>query len=105
MLDLNEQPSLPNYELKLKDGTVKSYDSLILSYAMRALDGEANPTKIQETINQVFDIDVDAFAAMVIMNDFVIFAEAELEEPLKKVFGRELSSTITTASRPENIKS
>lgn len=102
MLDLNEQPQLPNYELKLKDGSTKSHDLLLLSYKLRALDGEKDPAKIQEIVNEVFEIDVDALSAMIIIKDFTEFSEAHLEEPLKKVFGAELSSVITTGSAPEN---
>lgn len=102
MLDLNEQPSLPRYELKLTAGEVKSFDLLLLSYELRALDGELDPTKIQVIVNKVFELDVDAFTAMVIIKDFTGFSEEHLEEPLKKVFGRELSLTTSTDSRPEN---
>jgi len=99
MLELDEQ--LPNYELKLADGTVKSYDLLLLSYKLRALDGEEDPAKIREIINKVFEIEVDAFDAMRIVKDFTAFSEEHLEGPLKKVFGPELFSTISTGSVPE----
>lgn len=99
MLELNEQ--LPNYELKLVTGEVKSFDLLLLSYKLRVLDGEEDPAEIREIINKVFEIEVDAFSAMCIIKDFTEFSEAHLEEPLKKVFGAELFSTISTGSAPE----
>lgn len=104
MLDLNEQPKLSNYELKLLDGETKSYDTLLISYALRVLDVEKDPTEIQKVICQVFEVDVDAFTAMVILKDFTEFAEANLEGPLKKVFGEKLYSAISTGSPPENSK-
>lgn len=102
MLDLNEQPQIPKYELKLLDGTVKSYDPVLLSFELRALDGEKDPAKIQAIVNGVFAIDVDALAAMVIVKDFTAFSEEHLEGPLKKVFGAVPSSAISTGSAPEN---
>lgn len=104
MLDLNEQPTIPRYELKLADGATKSYDALLISYNLRTLDAEGDPAKIQQAVNQLFEIEVDSFAALAILYDFTAFAEEHLEEPLKKVFGRELSLTTSTASRPENTK-
>jgi len=104
MLDLNDQLTPPRYELKLTDGEVKSYDSLLLSYGLRTLDAEGDPAKIQEVVNKLFDIDVDSFTTLNILNDFTTFAEETLEEPLKKVFGREFFSTTSTASRPENAE-
>lgn len=102
MLDLNEQPSLPEYELKLKDGETKSFDTLLLSYKLQALDGEKNPEKIQEIINKAFEVNVDGFTALVILKDFTEFSEQHLEEPLKKVFGPELFSAISMGSRPKS---
>lgn len=102
MLDLNEQPKLPSYELKTPTGEIKSYDTLLISYALRVLDKEKDPAKIQELINKTFEIEVDAFTALTILQDFTEFAEANLEEPLKKVFGPELCSSISTGSRPTN---
>ena len=105
MLDLNEQPHVPKYELKLRDGTTKSYDSVLLSYTLRALDGEEDPSKLQEIVNKALEIEVDAFEAMVIIKNFTEFSEKNLEEPLKKVFGAELSSAISTGSAPESSES
>ena len=102
MLDLNELPKLPRYEIKLADGTVKSYDSLLTVYSLQTIEGETEPLVIQSCVNKVFDLDVDAFTAIRILEDFTTFSEQNLEEPLKKVFGRELSSTTTMDSRPEN---
>ena len=102
MLDLNEQPAVPAYELKLINGEVKSYDTLLISFALRALDAESDPGVIQELVNKIFKINVDAWQAMIILEDFTNFAEANLEEPLKKVFGRELFSTSSMASRPQS---
>jgi len=102
MLDLNEQPRIPKYELKLDDGTVKSYDPVLLSYELRVLDGEKDPGKIRETVNKVFEIDIDTFEAMLIIKDITEFSAKHLEGPLKKVFGEELFSAISTGSPPEN---
>lgn len=102
MLDLNEQPSLPEYSLKLKGGETKSFDTLLLSYRLQALDGENDPEKIQGIINKAFEIDVDGFTAMIILKDFTGFADKHLEEPLKKVFGQELFSAISMGSRPKS---
>ena len=100
MLDLNEQPDLPRFELKTLDGEVKSYDTLLISNQLRALDGEKDPAKIQEIINKVFEVNVDAWTTMIILKEFTTFAGEHLEEPLKKVFGQELSSAISMGSRP-----
>jgi len=105
MLDLGAQTTIPRYELKLKDGTTKSYDSLLLGYKLQDFEGEVDPEKIMEVINKLFDVDVDALAAIQILEDFTAFSIDHLEEPLKKVFGRELSSTTTTDSRPESSES
>lgn len=102
MLDLNEQPQLPEYILKLRDGVTKSFDLLLLSYKLRVLDGEEDAAKIREIVNQVFEIDIDAFDAMVIIKDFTAFSAEHLEEPLKKVFGAELYSAISMDSAPKN---
>lgn len=102
MFDLNEQPQLPSYELKLRDGSVKSFDPLLVSYKLRVLDEEVDPVKIQGIINKVFEIDVDAISAMLIVKDFTEFSEEHLEEPLKKVFGAEPFSATSTDSAPVN---
>lgn len=102
MLDLSTQPPLPRYEVKLADGTVKSYDAVLLSYNLRDLEGEENPAKILEFVNKTFELNVDALTALQILDDFTEFSTKHLEEPLKKVFGRVLSSTTTTGSPPEN---
>ena len=102
MFDLNEQPSLPEYELKLKSGETKSFDTLLISYKLQALDGEKDPEKIQEIINKAFEVNVDSFTAMIILKDFTAFSEQHLEEPLKKVFGPELFSAISMGSRPKS---
>lgn len=104
MLDLKEQPQLPNYELKLGDGTMKSYDSILVSYGLKDLDGVEDPAKVQEIVNRVFEIEVDALTSMIILRDFIKFEEEHLEEPLKKVFGRELFSVTSTVSRPPSSK-
>ena len=104
MFDLNEQPTLPRYELKVVGGGVKSYDAILVSFDLRVLDGERDPTKIREVVNRIFEVDVDALSAMSILQNFVEFEEAHLEEPLKKVFGAELFSTTSTGSRPENTE-
>ena len=102
MLDLNEQPDVPRFELKLTDGETKSYDTLLTSFRLKALDAEKDPTKIQGVINGVFEINVDAWPAMIILKEFTEFAEKNLEEPLKKVFGEKLYSAISMASLPKN---
>lgn len=104
MFDLNEQTTVPRYELKLKNDETKSYDTLLLSYGLRDLDAEGDTTKIKEVVNKLFEIEVDAYDALLILFDFTKFAEKNLEGPLKKVCGRGSSLTITTASRPENTK-
>ncbi len=104
MLDLNEQETVPRYELKLTDGATKSYDTLLLSYQLRTLDAEGDPAKICDVVNKIFEIDVDSFAALAILYNFTTFAEENLEGPLKKVFGREPFSTTSTDSRPKNVE-
>jgi len=104
MLDLNEQTTVPRYELKLIGGETKSYDTLLLSYQLRTLDAEGDPAKICDVVNKIFEIEVDSFTALAILYDFTAFAETNLEEPLKKVFGRELFSTTSTDSRPEKVE-
>lgn len=104
MLDLNEQPKLPPFELKTTTGETKSYDTLLISYALRSLDAEQDPAAIQTTVNRVFEVDVDAWTAMVILKEFTDFAEEHLEEPLKKVFGRELYSATSTDSPQPSSK-
>lgn len=100
MLDLNEQPQVPRYELKVGEVT-KSYDPIILGYALRDLkETETDPGVLQHKVNEVLEIDVDAFTAGIILKDFFEFAKRELEEPLKNVFGRELFSTTTSDSAP-----
>lgn len=102
MLDLNEQPKLPKYELKLVDGETKSYDTLLISYRLRALDVEKDPAKIHEVICRVFEVEIDAWEAMLVLKDFTEFAEKHLEGPLKNVFGEKLCSTTSTDSPLES---
>lgn len=105
MLNLNEQPSLPKFELKTEKGEIKSYDTLLISYLLRDLDAEKDPTEIQRVVNKVFEVEVDSWMAMVILKEFTEFAEKNLEEPLKKVFGLELYSATSTDSHPESSES
>lgn len=102
MLDFSTQPEIPNYEIKLRTGETKSYDGLILSFKLRALDGVQEPEQIQAIVNEVLEIDVTALDAMLILEDITGFAEKHLEGPLKKVLGREPSSTTSTVSRPKS---
>lgn len=102
MLDLNEQPEISRFELKTIDGDVKSYDTLLISYQLKVLDTEKDPAKIHEIINKVFEINVDAWAAMIILKEFTEFAETNIEGPLKKVFGEQLCSAIFTGSPLKN---
>lgn len=106
MLDLNEQPNLPRYELKLPGGETKSYDPLVLGFALRCTEGVEDPVALQKAVNEAFELDVDTYHACIILKDFIEFGEKELEEPLKKVFGRGLFSTSTLASdstKSENL--
>jgi len=103
MFDLDAQEKLPRYELKLPGGEIKSYDSLLIGFKLHSLEGETDPEKIRAHVNEVFELELDAFAAFQLLEDFTTFAEQNLEEPLKKVFGRESSSTIISDSRPENL--
>jgi len=98
MFDLNDQPELPQYTLKLKSGEIKSCDTLLTSYALRALDVEKDPVEIHKVICAVFEIEVSAWEAMLVLKDFTEFAEKNLEEPLKNVFGEKLYSAISTDS-------
>jgi hypothetical protein len=102
MFDLNELPKIPRYEMKLPSGELKSYDPVSLSYKLRVLEGEDDPDVIGKVVCEVFEISVDGFTAAAILKDFFAFATANLEEPLKKVFGQGLSSTITTVLPPTN---
>jgi len=104
MFDLNEQPKLPQYVLKLTDGETKSYDTLLISYQLRALDVEKDPAKIHEVMCKVFEVEIEAWEAMLVLKDFTEFAEENLEEPLKNVFGEKLYSAISTDSPQENSK-
>ena len=104
MFDLNEQPKLPQYGLKLKSGETKSYDTLLTSYSLRALDAEKDPVEIHKVICTVFEIEVDAWEAMLVLKDFTDFAEKNLEEPLKNVFGEQPFSAISTASPQKSIE-
>ena len=99
MFDLSEQIRLPRYELKLPDGVVKSYDPLLVGYKLQTIEGEVDPAKIQECINIIFEIDVEALTAIQILEDFAKFSTEHLEDTLKKVLGRESSSITTSASR------
>lgn len=105
MLDLTERPPVPKYEIKLADGSVKSYDAAIAGYQLQKVEGVEDPAKIQNVVNAIFDIDVDALTALTVLDDFLTFSEAHLEEPLKNISRREPSSTTSTDSRPENSKS
>lgn len=105
MFDLSTQPELPKYEVKLRDGSVKSYDTLNLSFELRQFEGETEPAKVRELVNRFFGVDVTAADAMLILNDFLEFAEKHIETSLKKVIGRVPSFDITTGSRPLNAKS
>jgi len=91
MFDLGVQQQLPRYELKLVDGTTKSYDSLLIGYKLQELEGETEPAKIRTFINELLSIEVDAIAAIQILDDFATFSSEFLEEPLKKVLGRQSS--------------
>lgn len=102
MLDLNEQPEVVPFELKTKEGETKSYDTLLMSYRLRDLDAEQDPEAIQTVINKAFEINVNAWTAMVILKEFTEFAEKNLEGPLKKVFGLELYSVTSTGSPPQS---
>ena len=102
MFDLSTQVVLPRYELKLASGETKSYDSLLVGYKLHTIEGETNPEKIQACVNAAFGIEIDALATFQLLEDFTSFSEQHLEEPLKKVLGRESSSTTTSDSRPEN---
>lgn len=102
MLDLSTQVTLPRYELKLANGEVKSYDPILIGYKLQDLEGESEPEAIQQSINTIFELQVDAFQALQILENFTAFTAEHLEEALKKVFGREPSSTTTSDSRPEN---
>jgi len=104
MFDLNEQPKLPQYVLKLTDGETKSYDTLLISYQLSVLDKEKDPAKIHEVICRVFEVKIEAWEAMLVLNDFTKFADKNLEEPLKNVFGEQLYSAISTDSPQENSK-
>ena len=104
MFDLNEQPKLPRYELKTSSGETKSYDTLLTSYALRALDVEKDPARIHKVICEVFEIEIEAWEAMLVLKDFTEFAEKNLEEPLKNVFGEKLYSAISTDSPHENTE-
>lgn len=99
MLDLNEQPKIPRYELKVGEET-KSYDGMLLGHKMMVIEGEEDPEVIQRVIQEIFGVEVDAFTAHVILEDFYKYAEKELDGPLKKVFGRGLFSTTTTGQAP-----
>lgn len=104
MFDLNEQPKLPKYELKTSSGEVKSYDTLLISYALKALDEEKDPAKIHQVICKIFEVEIEAWEAMLVLKDFTEFAEKHLAEPLKNVFGEKLFSTISTDSPQKNIE-
>lgn len=104
MFDLNEQPKLPQYVLKLTDGETKSYDTLLISYQLRALDVEKDPAQIHEVICKVFEVKIEAWEAMLVLKDFTEFAEKNLEGPLKNVFGEKLYSAISTDSPHENLE-
>ena len=67
MLDLNTQPDIPRFELKLPNGETKSYDTLLISFKLRSLDAEKDPTRIQKVVNEVFEIDIDAWPAMIVL--------------------------------------
>jgi len=105
MFDLSAEPDLPRYELKTRDGEVKSYDPVLIAYNLRGLEKEEDPAKVRKTVCEVFAVDVTALDALTILENFLKFTEECLEEPLKKVFGRVLSSTTSTGSRPANTKS
>jgi len=98
MFDLNEQPKLPKYELKTSGGEIKSYDTLLISYALKALDEEKDPAKIHQVICKIFEIEIEGWEALLVLKDFTEFAEKHLEEPLKNVFGEKLFSATSTAS-------
>jgi len=104
MLDLSTLPKLPNYEFKLHDGTVRSYDALLIGYALRILEGEKEPQVIKAAVNKVLEIDVDAVTAIQILDDFTKFSAEFLEEPLKNALGREPSSSTTSDSGPAILK-
>lgn len=102
MLDLTEQPVVPRYEVKLADGSIKSYDAVLVGFQLQKIEGVEDPGKIQTAVNAIFDIDVDGLTALVILDDFLTFSKEHLEEPLKNLSRREPSSTTSTDSRPEN---
>ncbi len=104
MFDLNEQPKIPSFQLKTTDGVVKSYDTVLISYKLRVLDAEKDPAAIQTLVNNVFEINVETWETMLILKAFTEFAEKHLEEPLKKVFERELYSATSTDSHQQSSK-
>ena len=106
MFDLGTQTTIPRYEVKLPNGETKSYDALLLGYKLRLLEGEDDPAKIQTCVNTAFEfeIELDSLASFQLLEDFTEFAAQHLEEPLKKVFGRESSSTSISDSRPKNVE-
>lgn len=105
MFDLGEQTTIPNYELKLQNGETRSYDALPIGFQLQCLEGVDDPGQIKIVICKILEIEVDAFTAMQILQNFMEFAEKHIEEPLKNVFGREFSSTTSMESRPETSKS
>ncbi len=102
ILDLDEEVKVPNYTLKIS-GTIKSYDGVILGYKLRSLAGIEDPELITAKVNEVFDVDVDALTASIILKNYYTFAEEYLDKPLKNVYGPLPSSTTTSESASNDI--
>lgn len=99
MFDTDTLPTVPSYELKV-GGVVKTYDAIVLGYALKGIDTVVEPGEICAAVNKAFDITVDTLTAAAILKDFFQFSRENLEGPLKKVLGQELFSATTTDSAP-----
>lgn len=102
MLDFSTRPEVPAYTIKLRNGETRSYDALLLSFQLRPTDGIDDPAVIQELVNKILELELNAIDAMIVLEDLTTFVEEHLEEPLKKALGQEPCSTSSTDSRPKN---
>jgi len=108
MLDLNaeDRVKIPEYKVKIAD-IERSFDALVLAYAMRSLEGVEDPTEICNVVRKALKLEetipLSTFDACAILKDFHEFSEEHLEEPLKKVFGRSLFSTTISDSPPTKL--
>lgn len=102
MIDLNECADIPQFEIKLGE-EIHSFEPLQTAYEMQNIESD-DPKVIHERAEKVFGLSFNLMQGVAVAKQFFEFIEKEIDPITKKVLGRELFSTTTTASTPEDPK-